>query len=261
VSAPAEASGDEPIVLREARGDAALLTLNRPTRRNALTIGLVRAIADGVTDAVTDGARAVILTGAPPVFCAGGDMPELSGVAEDGALAVSDVIYGNFHRLVRTVTGAPVPVIAAVNGAAIGAGLDLALICDLRIASTEATFVSSWISVGLVPGMGGAFLLPHLVGSTRAAQALLLGTAVNASDALAWGLVNDVAAPDELLAAADAMAATVAKLPAVAVARTKAALRRSIDAGLEQELATLGATQGALLTGPAFKEATARFRR
>jgi len=130
-------------------------------------------------------------------------------------------------------------VIAAVNGPAIGAGLDLALVCDLRLAARDAQFVSSWITVGLVPGMGGAFLLPRAIGSTRAAGALLLGQPIMAEQVVA----------------------TIAALPATAVARTKAAMRRSIYAGFDQELATLGATQGALLTGADFAAAVTRFRR
>lgn len=245
----------------ERRGEGLLLRLDRPTRRNALTVGLVQALATAVEGASADGVRAIVLTGSPPAFCAGGDLPELAGIAAQGALAVADVIYGNFHRLVRALTRSPLPVIAAVNGPAMGAGLDLAMSCDLRLASQTASFASSWVTVGLVPGMGGAHLLPRLVGSGRAAEALLLGTPIDPERALAWGLVNEVLPGDELLNRADELVAAIAALPSSAVSRTKAALRRSLDVGLEAELATMGATQGTLLTGPDFQRAAARFMR
>ena len=243
----------------ELREHAVLLRLSRPQRRNALTVQLVTALADAIEDASSTDAYAVIITGAPPVFCAGGDLPELAGIAERGALAVSDTIYANFHRLVSAIAGSPLPVVAAVNGAAIGAGLDLALACDFRIAVEGAIFTSSWVTVGLIPGMGGAHFLPRLVGGTRAAEALLLGRTIDAETACGWGLVNDVTSPDDLLARCDDLARELSFLPRAAVARTKAALRRSLDDGLASELVTLGATQGALLTSEDFRTAVARF--
>ena len=152
------------------------------------------------------------------------------------------------------------PVIAAVNGPALGAGLDLALACDLRVASTDASFASSWIRMGLVPGMGGAYFLPGLVGATRAAQLLLTGETIDADTAQAWGLVNDVVAPDALMSRVDELVRAIAALPAGAVTRTKAAFHRGLDAALDQELATLGATQGLLLTGGEFSAAVERFK-
>lgn len=254
-------SADSPLAV-ERRGAVRWLRLDRPERRNALTVDLVARLADAVLSAGADPAvRVIALTGAPPVFCAGGDLADLGAVADRGALAVSEVVYGQFHRLVRALADVPVPVVAAVNGAALGAGLDLALACDLRVASSSAVFASSWISVGLVPGMGGAHLLTRAVGSTRASEMVLLGRQVEASEAVAWGLVNEVVEPAALEARVEAIGAHLAGLSAAGLSRSKASLRRAMAESFDAELAVLGATQGALLTGAEFREATARFRR
>lgn len=242
-------------------GPVLTLTLARPERRNALTVELVAGLADRVGQSRDEaGVRVIVLRGGPPVFCAGGDLVDLGAVAERGPLAVTDVVYRHFQRLVVALGTARVPVIAAIDGAALGAGLDLALACDLRIASTRASFASSWIGVGLVPGMGGAHLLAHAIGTTRAREMVLLGDRVDSRTALDWGLVNRVVEPDAFAAEVAALAARIVELPPAALERSKASLYRSGAAGLDAELATLGAVQGALLTGPEFRERTARFR-
>ncbi|MFJ6852421.1 enoyl-CoA hydratase/isomerase family protein [Streptomyces sp. NPDC091271] len=246
----------------ERRGPAALLTLDRPERRNALTPELVGRLADAVGEAGDDsGVAAVVITGEGSAFCAGGDLVALSAVAEGGARAVTDTVYGQFHRLVRALAAAPVPVIAAVNGPALGAGLDLALSCDLRCASTDAVFASSWIGAGLVPGMGGAHLLTRAVGSTRAAELVLTGRRVTAEEALGWGLVGEVVEPERLIARALERAEALAELSRPALYSSKAALRRALGADFESELAVLGAIQGGLLTSPEFRAAAAAFSR
>jgi len=249
-----------PVLLVERSDTTLLLTLNRPKRRNALTVELARTIGDAIESRPAD-VRAIVITGAAPAFCAGGDLPDLSKVAEGGPIAVADVIYGNFHRLVRAITGASVPVVAAINGPAMGAGLDLAMACDFRVASEAAVLASSWINVGLVPGMGGALLLARAVGSTRASEILLLGERIDAARAESLGLVNRVVPAESLLSEAGALATELAKRPAVAMARTKASLRRALDAGLADELATMGATQGGLLTGPDFQAVVDQMKR
>jgi len=249
-----------PVLVRD-EGDRRLVTLNRTEKRNALDVDAAAAVAAAVREAADAGVRSVILTGAPPAFCAGGDLPALAAVAERGALVATDAIYRDFHGIVRAIRDSPLPVIAAVNGAALGAGLDLALCCDLRVAAESAVFQSTWVRAGLVPGMGGAHHLPHVVGSARAASMLLLGRSVTAAEALESGLVNEVVPDGEAPAAAARIADEVAALPAVAVARTKAALRRGIDAGLEAELATLGAQQGQLLLGEDFQKLARRLAR
>jgi 2-(1,2-epoxy-1,2-dihydrophenyl)acetyl-CoA isomerase len=246
----------------ERRDNALWLRLSRARRRNALTVDLVGRMADEIEKTRGDATiRAIVVTGAPPVFCAGGDLADLGAVADRGALAVSTVVYSQFHRLVTGLASATAPVIAAINGPALGAGLDLAMACDLRVASTDAAFCSSWIKVGLVPGMGGAHLLARAIGSTRANELVLLGRELTAAEALDWGLVNEVVAPDELEPRVDQLVETLASLSYPAIERSKASLRRALALGFEQELATLGATQGAMLTSDEFRTATERFRR
>ncbi|MFI0961283.1 enoyl-CoA hydratase/isomerase family protein [Streptomyces sp. NPDC021080] len=252
---------DNNTLVVERRGAALWLTLNRPERRNALTPELVGELADEVAAAGSDPAvRAVVLTGAGGAFCSGGDLAALSAVAEGGARAVTDAVYSQFHRLVRALTVLPVPAIAAVNGPALGAGLDLALVCDLRLAADSAVFASSWINVGLVPGMGGAHLLAHAIGSTLASGMVLTGRKVDSELALQWGLVNEVVADGKLSARVDEVVAGLVRLSRSGLESSKASLRRSLGAGFEHELAVLGAVQGGLLTGREFLEATARFR-
>jgi 2-(1,2-epoxy-1,2-dihydrophenyl)acetyl-CoA isomerase len=261
VSTPADT---DDIGLRVERdGPVLRLTLDRPQRRNALTVALVSALADRLlTLRQPDDAdiRAVVLAGGPPVFCAGGDLADLGAVADRGSLAVTDMIYSHFHRLVTALGTAPVPVIAAVDGAALGAGLDLAMACDIRIATTRASFASSWIGVGLVPGMGGAHLLTKAIGTTRAREMVLFGGVVSPATALDWGVVNRVVEPDDLAAGVTALTDRLIALPKAALERSKASLHRAAVAGLAEEMATLGAVQGALMTAPDFQERTARFR-
>ncbi|SHN16637.1 enoyl-CoA hydratase/isomerase family protein [Cryptosporangium aurantiacum] len=247
--------------LREQRrGHVVEFTIDRPARRNALTVALVSALADRLLAAGAQGVRAAVIAGGPPVFCAGGDLVDLGAVADEGPIAVNEVVYTQFHRLVSALSTVPYPVIAAIDGAALGAGLDLALCCDLRVATGRSTFASSWIGVGLVPGMGGAHLLTRSIGSSRAHELVLLGHTIDAVTASDWGLVNRVVEPDALPGAVAEVTDRVVSLPATAVARSKASLRRAAQAGLTEELATLGAVQGTLLTGPDFRERTARFR-
>ena len=247
----AQPAADAPGITVTDHGDHRVLTIDRPERRNALNVETVDSLRGEVAKAGHDEVPAVVITGSPPAFCAGGDLPSLSAVAQTGPSAASEVIYQSFHGLVRAIRDCPAPVIAAVNGPAMGAGLDLALCCDLRIAAPGALFESTWARVGLVPGMGAAFHLPHIVGSTRAAELLLTGRRLTAAEALDWGLVNEVA--EDVLAAAAGTAKRIASLPRLAVARTKSALRRTRDHGLDDELATLGAVQGQLLIGDDFR--------
>ncbi|HVW41808.1 MAG TPA: enoyl-CoA hydratase/isomerase family protein [Amycolatopsis sp.] len=249
-------SGD--VVVRDL-GTRREIVIDRPKRRNALTVEVVDALVEAVRGAAGAGARAVVLTGTPPAFCAGGDLPSLSALAQEGSVVATEAIYHSFHGLVRALRDTPLPVIAAVSGPAFGAGLDLALCCDLRIAAPDALFESTWIKAGLVPGMGGAHHLPHVVGSARAAQLLLTGKRLDATTAADWGLVSEVVDGD-LMARAAEIADGIAALPPLALARTKAALRRSADHGLEDELAVLGAQQGQLLLAEEFLAATAALR-
>jgi 2-(1,2-epoxy-1,2-dihydrophenyl)acetyl-CoA isomerase len=249
--------GEQPILVSESDG-ITVVTLNRPHRRNALNVATVSALTEALVAA--EAGHAVILTGSGTAFCAGGDLVDIGAAAAEGATAVVEMIYGPFHHLVSTLDRLAVPVVAAVNGACLGAGLDLMLCSDLRVASSDASFASSWIRMGLVPGMGGARSLVQSIGSARAAELLLSGEPITAQKALDWGLVNDVRSPEALMDHALERCRRLAALPRAALKYTRSALRRSLNAGLQAELDVLGATQGALLTHEDFAAAVAEFR-
>ena len=248
-------------LITEHRGPAVILTINRPERRNAMTADVIRALTAAVTAIDVARTRLVVLTGTPPAFCAGGDLRFGMSVASEGGAAATELVYKSGHASIRALHDCPVPVLAAVNGPALGGGLDLALACDLRIATPEARFASSWVRMGLVPATGGAHALPRIVGAGRAAEMLLLGRAIGADVALAWGLVSEIVEAPGLPGRIDAIAAEVAALPEAAVRLTKATFRRELDDGLDAELDILAGQQGELLTSEEFRARAARFAR
>jgi enoyl-CoA hydratase len=182
------------------------LTLNRPEVRNALDAELAAAIPAAVRAADADpSVRAIVLTGADPAFCAGFDLRDV---------AAGDKRGGNPHPgYWGALPPTRVPVIGAINGAAVTGGLELALACDFLVASERARFADTHAKVGVLPGWGLTILLPEAVGIRRARQMSLTGELVDAPTALAWGLVNEVVAHDELLPRAAAIAATIAAAP------------------------------------------------
>lgn len=243
----------------QSHGSTLVLRIQRPEKRNALTVELVQAVRSEIERSADLGSRLVVLTGEGQAFCAGGDLPQLSALAREGATAATDAIYGAFHALVHAIHRCPAPVLAAVNGAALGAGLDLALACDLRIAAESARFASSWVALGLVPGMGGAHMLPRLIGGARAADILLFGRKISGREALNIGLVSELVADADLMDRALAIGEEIAALPEEGVRLTKAAMRRGMDSDFDRELATLGATQGGLLASEGFQSRADRF--
>lgn len=235
-------------------GEVATVTLNRPDRRNALTVDGSQAVADALEKLAAE-ARVIVLTGAGPAFCAGGDFEELARLSEaDPAQAAVD-LYSGYQRMVRAVREVDVPVIAAVNGPAMGAGMDLALACDLRIASTQAKFGQVWVKLGIIPGTGGAFWTGMLAGWARAAELILTGKVIDAATALEWGLVNEVAEPADLIGRAKQVASSIAENPPAAVAANKRALNETIRASYEAALAHAREVQPLLFSGDEFKQA------
>jgi enoyl-CoA hydratase len=189
----------EPVLLVEKDGETAIVTLNRPQARNALSRQLRVALADAFEELQADSETAVvILTGAGRAFCAGVDLKELAGEPAEG------VGEADMMRSIRRFEG---PIIGAINGYAITGGFELALACDVLIASTEASFADTHARVGFLPGWGLSQILPRLVGISRAKEISLTGNFISAERAEAWGLVNRVVPPDELLPACKALAA------------------------------------------------------
>jgi enoyl-CoA hydratase/carnithine racemase len=224
----------------ERQGPILTLTMNQPETRNALTGNtaveeLVQACAMVSKD---NSIRVVILTGHGPVFSSGGNVKDM--LRYQTQQLTPDVIREEYRqgiqRLPKALFNLDVPVIAAVNGPAIGAGLDLTCMCDIRIASEKATFAESFVKVGIVPGDGGAWLLPRVVGMSKASEMAFTGEALNAQQALACGLVSRVVVPEDLMKEALALANKIAANPGGVLRMTKRLLREGERSSLESLL-------------------------
>lgn len=235
--------------LRRAQAGAVLtLTLDRPDARNAYSEAMVESLVRALDEAERDDqVRCLILTGAGPAFSAGGDLKRM--LQHDGMFAGAPAelrrrYIDGIQRIPRRLALTDKPVIAAINGAAIGAGLDLACMCDLRIAARGAQLGSTFVKVGLVPGDGGAYLLARTIGFPRALELMLSARLVDTDEAERIGLVHRVVEAAELLPAAHALAEQLAALPPLALRLTKRAAYRSHDLGLEQALELAATYQG-----------------
>ncbi|OZC58396.1 enoyl-CoA hydratase [Rhodococcus sp. RS1C4] len=236
------------LLLTERRGDAVVWTLNNPESRNPISdIETVEAIEDAVSDVNRDpSVRVAILTGAGSAFSSGGNvkhMRDKEGMFGGSPAELRQGYRHGIQRIPKALYHCEIPTIAAVNGAAIGAGCDLALMCDLRIASTTATFAESFVKVGIIPGDGGAWLLPRAIGMARASEMAFTGEAIDAATALGWGLVSQVVEPGDLLGAAHALADRVAANPPQVLRMTKKLLREGQHQSLESLLELSAAYQ------------------
>ncbi|MPM40085.1 putative enoyl-CoA hydratase echA8 [bioreactor metagenome] len=218
--------------------DGAILTvtMNQPETRNALTGNtavdeFVKLCEDVRNDASV---KAIILTGAGPIFSSGGNVKDMKRFFDDAL--TPDLIREEYRQGIQRIPNAmyqlDVPVICAINGPAIGAGLDLTCMCDIRIAADTATFAESFVRVGIVPGDGGAWLLPRAVGLAKASEMAFTGEAINAQEALACGLVSRVVPGDQLLAEARKLADKIAANPGSVMRMTKRLLREGQLASL-----------------------------
>lgn len=204
-----------PVVITSVTDHVAVVTLNRPEARNALNADLAAALPDAIAAADADPeVRAIVLTGADPAFCAGFDLRDVRGGTKRG----ENPHPGWWGALPPT----RVPVIGAINGAAVTGGLEIALACDFLIASERARFADTHAKVGMLPGWGLTILLPEAVGARRARQMSLTGEMIDAATALSWGLVNEVVPHDQLVPRAVEVARQVAALPAAAVTEVRA---------------------------------------
>jgi len=222
--------------------DGAILTLtmSQPETRNALTGNTAVEEFVEVCDQIRRDAsvKVVILTGEGPIFSSGGNVKDMRRFFDDALTpdAIREEYRQGIQRIPRAMHQLDVPVICAVNGPAIGAGLDLTCMCDIRIAAENATFAESFVRVGIVPGDGGAWLLPRAVGRAKAAEMAFTGEAIDAREALACGLVSRVVPADQLLPQARALAAKIAANPGVVMRMTKRLLREGEHASLESLL-------------------------
>ena len=212
-------------LLYEMKDGVATLTLNRPERLNALGDTLRDDLQDAVTRASDDPeVRVMIVTGAGKGFCSGGDVKAMSERKESGSgRPLMEKVAPGRDRTVLALRDAPKPVIAAVNGAAAGAGMNLALGCDIRLASTAAKFSQAFVKRGLHPDWGGTYFLPRIVGMAKACELIFTGAVIDAAEALRLGIVSQVVEPEELLPAAQALARAIAAGPPIARASACAA--------------------------------------
>ncbi len=226
----------------------ATLLLDSPGTRNALggdeQYGAIEAAVGAI---VRDKrVRAVIVTGSGPAFCAGGDIKKMADRTNDPSIEPHDDRYAykeGIHRIPLSLFNLEVPTIAAVNGPAIGAGLDLTCMCDIRIASETAKFAESFVTLGIIPGDGGAFLLQRAVGYAKAAELTFTGELIDAAEALRIGLVSRVVPREELLPAATDLARRIARNPGHTLRMAKRLLREAQTARLETVLELSAAFQ------------------
>ena len=225
-------------LLYEVKDGVATLTLNRPERLNALGDTLRDDLLDAITRSSADPeVRVMVVTGAGKGFCSGGDVKAMNEAKESGReRSLMDRIAPSRDRTLLAMRDAPQPIIAAVNGAAAGAGMNLALACDIRIASTAARFSQAFVKRGLHPDWGGTYFLPRLVGMAKACELTFTGDVVDAQEALSLGLVSQVVAPEELMPAVLALARKIAAGPPVAIRLAKRGLYRNAESGLREAL-------------------------
>jgi enoyl-CoA hydratase/carnithine racemase len=239
-----------PALLFEQDAHVVTLTLNRPETRNPISEPeMIEAFEDAVVRINADNSvRAVILTGSGSAFSSGGNvkhMRDRSGMFGGSPAQLRQGYRHGIQRIPRAMAELEVPAIAAVNGPAIGAGCDLTCMCDMRIASERAVFAESFVKVGIIPGDGGAWLLPRAIGMARASEMAFTGDAIDATTALSWGLVSQVVAHDDLMAAAQRLAARVAVNPPDVLRMTKRLLREGQHMSLHS-LLELSASMQAL---------------
>lgn len=254
----------EPFLLVERDGPVLTATLNRPDERNAISeTAHSEEIADFCASVTRDTTvRAVILTGKGKAFCAGGNVKNMQ--AKTGMFAGSPYALRNSYRTgIQLIPAAlyelEVPVIAAINGPAIGAGLDLACMCDIRIASDTAIFAESFVKLGIVPGDGGAWLLPRAIGMARASLMTLTGDTIDAPTALAYGLIAEAVPADALLDRAREIAAGIVANPGHATRMAKRLLREGQDMKLAPLLELSAAYQALAHHADDHEEAVAAF--
>jgi len=230
------------LILTRVNGVATIM-LNRPEVLNALNAKSSEELGMAIEEAGTDAAvRVLIITGAGRGFCAGGDMKDLPVSA--GNMVASTEALESWHKILLSIRRLEKPVIAAINGVAVGGGLDLALMCDIRIASENARFGEAYVRVGGVPDSGGTYLLPRLIGAARACEMLFTGDMIDAREAERIGLVNKMVPADKLQSATGELAARIAAGPPLSIGLTKRAIYMGANQDIESALRYI-----ALITG------------
>lgn len=242
-------------ILYELRQDVAIVTLNRPAVKNALNTQMRAEISDAVQRA-GHAARVTVLTGAGDAFCAGQDLGDRANVAD---IDLERTLRDEYLPMIRMITDSPVPVIAAVNGAAAGAGANLALACDVVIATERAVFLQAFARIGLIPDAGGSHVLPRQVGLARAMGTCLFAEPVPARQAEAWGMIWEAVADAEFAQRWWARALHLAQGPTQAYRAMRQALRESAGNDLQAQLELEARLQGGCGQTRDFKEGVVAF--
>jgi enoyl-CoA hydratase/carnithine racemase len=240
----------------EIEGAIATITLNRPERLNAFTWEMIDAWAEALVECRTnDAVSVVIVTGAGKAFCSGGDIGEMQKRGDRTPLDRKTELERHVHKIPLALEALDKPVIAAINGAATGAGLDLALMADLRIAAEGARLGETYVKVGLVPGAGGAWFLPRLVGTAKALELFWTGDLVDAHEAERIGLVNKVVPDAELMTATRALAEKIARGPQLSVRFIKRAVKEGMHSDLRSALDLISSHYAVVATSTDHREA------
>lgn len=248
-------------VIYEIKNNVATVTMNRPDALNALSFQLTKDLDAAFRAAVTDGARAVILTANGRAFCSGGDLREMQAMwqTEGRIEAFLEEPLGALHDLIKLIRETPIPFVAAVNGVCAGAGVNLALACDIVIAGEDAAFREAFVRIGLSPDCGGTFLLPRAVGEKIATELFMTGDAVSAQRALEIGMINRVVPAESLAAEANEFAAKLAVGPTAVIGRIKRMMNATSSNNLTAQLALEHECQIESGKGSDFKEGVSAF--
>jgi len=243
-----QTDNDAPILV-EKKGAVVLLILNRPQTRNALSGEEMFSAFERIFSALNEdlSIRAVVLTGMGSAFCSGGNVAQMrdkEGMFKGGPEEIAKNYWEGIQRIPMAFQNLRLPIIAAVNGPAIGAGNDLACMCDIRIASESAVFAESFVKVGIIPGDGGCWLLPRTIGYARAAQMALTGESIDAQEALRYGLVSEVFDPEQLMKEALSLAHRIAQNPPQVLRWTKQLLQEARGCSMDEALVRAGVLQG-----------------
>jgi enoyl-CoA hydratase/carnithine racemase len=241
-------------IIYKVEDSIAIIKFNRVENNNSFSIPMLKEWFYYLQDAEKDdNVKGLIITGNGKVFCSGGDIKDMV----DGNLSgwkMKDFLTDNVHKIANYMENFPKPTLAAINGAAMGAGLDMALMCDFRIASEKAFFAETYIKLGLVAGDGGAYLLPRIIGLPRALEMLLTGEIVNPEKALQWGLINKIVEQDKLIEESKEYLFKVTKWPKEAVSLMKKLVYNSFKQSFKDHLREVSSHMGMLSSTDEYNE-------
>jgi enoyl-CoA hydratase/carnithine racemase len=236
------------LLLFEKQGHVARVTINRPDKRNPLGLAgdgdQFHAMAKRVNDDFD--IRCMIMTGAGPAFSAGGDlkaMRDRTGEFGGDNLSLREHYRSGIHGIIKAMWSIEVPIVGAINGPAIGLGGDVASLCDIRLSAASAKFGATFLKIGLLPGDGGAWLLPRIIGWSRASQLYFTGDVVDAATACEWGLVSEVYPDEQLMAEAEKLAQRICQQPPQALRMTKRLMREGVNASFDSIMEMSAAMQ------------------